>query len=61
VPSHLMDRQLYPFESIKATGIADDNGDKAFDEEPIAPPPRASGTPSVIPIAQPEATTGACS
>ncbi len=61
VPSHLMDRQLYPFASIKATGIADDNGDKAFDEEPIAPPPRASGTPSVIPIAQPEATTGACS
>ena len=61
VPSHLMDRQLYPFESIKATGIADDNGDKAFDEEPIAPPPRASGAPSVIPIAQPEATTGACS
>lgn len=61
VPSHLMDRQLYPFESIKATGIADDAGDKAFDEEPIAPPPRASGAPSVIPIAQPEATTGACS
>ena len=61
VPSHLMDRQLYPFESIKATGVADDEGDKAFDEEPIAPPPRASGAPSVIPIAQPEATTGACS
>ena len=61
VPSHLMDRQLYPFESIKATGIADDAGDKAFDEEPIAPPPRASGAPSVIPIAQPEATAGACS
>jgi tRNA 2-thiocytidine biosynthesis protein TtcA len=61
VPSHLMDRQLYPFESIKATGVADDEGDKAFDEEPIAPPPRASGAPGVIPIAQPEATTGACS
>ena len=41
VPSHLMDRQLFPFERIKVTGEADENGDKAFDEEPLpdtAPP-----------------------
>jgi hypothetical protein len=38
-----------------------EDGDIAFDEEPIAPPLRASGTPSVIPIAQPEASTGVCS
>ena len=48
VPSHLMDRELYPFQTIKATGLADENGDKAFDDEPVgaAPEPRA-----IIPIA----------
>jgi tRNA 2-thiocytidine biosynthesis protein TtcA len=35
VPSHLMDRQLFPFETIEATGVADEDGDKAFDEEPV--------------------------
>ena len=41
VPSHLMDRQLFPFESLKITGVADENGDTAFDEEelPLAPAP----------------------
>jgi tRNA 2-thiocytidine biosynthesis protein TtcA len=40
VPSHLMDRNLYPFTTLKTTGIADPSGDKAFDEddEPCAPP-----------------------
>ncbi|MEZ5644710.1 MAG: tRNA 2-thiocytidine(32) synthetase TtcA [Burkholderiaceae bacterium] len=38
VPSHLMDRKLFPFESIRATGVADEDGDKAFDEEPLAAP-----------------------
>ena len=61
VPSHLMDRKLYPFETIQTTGMPVEDGDIAFDEEPIAPPLRASGTPSVIPIAQPEASTGVCS
>lgn len=39
VPSHLMDRQLFPFETLKTTGVADANGDTAFDEEelPLAP------------------------
>jgi tRNA 2-thiocytidine biosynthesis protein TtcA len=61
VPSHLMDRKLYPFETIQTTGMPVEDGDIAFDDEPIAPPLRASGTPGVIPIAQPEASTGVCS
>jgi tRNA 2-thiocytidine biosynthesis protein TtcA len=32
-PSHLMDRNLYPFASLQATGQADILGDKAFDED----------------------------
>jgi len=38
VPSHLMDRKLFPFESIEVTGEADEDGDKAFDEEPLPEP-----------------------
>lgn len=37
VPSHLMDRSLFPFETLRATGEASEDGDKAFDEEPCAP------------------------
>jgi tRNA 2-thiocytidine biosynthesis protein TtcA len=33
VPSHLMDRKLYPFETIKATGAPVQGGDIAFDED----------------------------
>jgi tRNA 2-thiocytidine biosynthesis protein TtcA len=33
VTSHMMDRQLFPFETIKATGTPDPDGDIAFDEE----------------------------
>ena len=36
-PSHLMDRNLYPFAQLKATGVADPAGDIAFDEEPCLP------------------------
>jgi tRNA 2-thiocytidine biosynthesis protein TtcA len=32
VPSHLMDRSLHPFTELRATGVADANGDLAFDE-----------------------------
>ena len=42
VPSHLMDAGLHDFKNLKATGVPDDNGDKAFDEEPFAEP---VGTP----------------
>ncbi len=41
VPSHLMDRALFPFETLVPTGIADAAGDRAFDEddsELCAPP-----------------------
>ena len=31
--SHLLDRNLYPFESLQATGVADAAGDKAFDDD----------------------------
>ncbi|WP_085317592.1 tRNA 2-thiocytidine(32) synthetase TtcA [Derxia lacustris] len=56
VPSHLMDRSRYPFETIAATGVPDADGDIAFDEadaEPCATPagdapvtfmPRAAGS-----------------
>ena len=33
VPSHLMDHQLYDFRNLQIMGIADEAGDKAFDEE----------------------------
>jgi tRNA 2-thiocytidine biosynthesis protein TtcA len=33
VPSHLMDRRLYPFGTLKASGVADAGGDKAFDAD----------------------------
>jgi tRNA 2-thiocytidine biosynthesis protein TtcA len=33
VKSHLLDRNLHPFESLQPTGAADPAGDKAFDED----------------------------
>jgi tRNA 2-thiocytidine biosynthesis protein TtcA len=36
VPSHLMDRNLYPFASLKTTGAADPGGDRAFDDDVVA-------------------------
>jgi tRNA 2-thiocytidine biosynthesis protein TtcA len=40
VPSHLMDRNLYPFTTLQARGVADPDGDKAFDDDdPCAAPP----------------------
>jgi tRNA 2-thiocytidine biosynthesis protein TtcA len=33
VPSHLMDARLYDFKGLQATGVPDEDGDKAFDEE----------------------------
>jgi tRNA 2-thiocytidine biosynthesis protein TtcA len=39
VKSHLLDRNLYPFTTLKTTGVADASGDVAFDDEPCAPPP----------------------
>ncbi|MDF3036525.1 MAG: ttcA, partial [Paucimonas sp.] len=48
VPSHLMDRSLFDFTGLSATGIPDQNGDIAFDEEPCS-----TGSPtSIIPLTQ---------
>jgi tRNA 2-thiocytidine biosynthesis protein TtcA len=33
VPSHLLDRKLYPFTTLATTGVPDRNGDKAFDDD----------------------------
>ncbi len=38
VPSHLLDRKLHPFQTLRATGVADADGDKAFDDEPLPEP-----------------------
>ena len=32
-PSHLLDRNLHPFATLQATGVANRNGDKAFDDD----------------------------
>ena len=41
-PSHLMDRNLYPFTTLQTTGTVNPDGDRAFDEEdPCAPPAAA--------------------
>ena len=37
VPSHLMDRSRYDFQGLKATGLASDEGDRAFDPPEITP------------------------
>jgi tRNA 2-thiocytidine biosynthesis protein TtcA len=37
--SHLMDRNLFPFATLQATGLADPQGDKAFDDDGCAEPP----------------------
>ena len=46
VPSHLMDRKLYPFETIQTTGMPVEDGDIAFDDEPL---PKLD-VPSIIPV-----------
>ena len=38
VPSHLMDAKQYDFQGLRATGVASEDGDKAFDEEAFAAP-----------------------
>ena len=55
VPSHMMDRKLYPFQTLQATGVADAGGDRAFDEDEdaCASPAPAAGA------AQPVAWLGA--
>ena len=43
VPSHLLDGALYDFVNARATGVASEDGDKAFDEEEFPVPPPLPG------------------
>jgi tRNA 2-thiocytidine biosynthesis protein TtcA len=47
VPSHLMDRDMFGFVDLKTDGVANPNGDIAFDEEPCSTP---STVPGIIPL-----------
>ncbi|MCX7256499.1 MAG: tRNA 2-thiocytidine(32) synthetase TtcA [Polaromonas sp.] len=38
VPSHLMDSKRHDFKNIKTTGVADEDGDKAFDADEFPAP-----------------------
>jgi tRNA 2-thiocytidine biosynthesis protein TtcA len=49
VPSHLLDRNLYPFATLQATGVADPGGDRAFDDDQSCGPPVA-GTVRFTPM-----------
>jgi tRNA 2-thiocytidine biosynthesis protein TtcA len=49
VPSHLMDRQLFDFAAVHATGRPEPDGDLGFDADPaLGPAPEAAG--GVIPL-----------
>ncbi|KQT09411.1 tRNA 2-thiocytidine(32) synthetase TtcA [Ramlibacter sp. Leaf400] len=43
VPSHLGDGTLYDFKGLSATGVASEDGDKAFDTEDFTAPPTLPG------------------
>ncbi|MBW8830308.1 MAG: tRNA 2-thiocytidine(32) synthetase TtcA [Burkholderiales bacterium] len=43
VPSHMMDRNLYPFTSLQTTGVASPGGDRAFDDDDDCGPKESSG------------------
>ncbi|WP_082955301.1 tRNA 2-thiocytidine(32) synthetase TtcA [Tepidimonas fonticaldi] len=45
VPSHLMDRGLYDFAGVRATGRPDADGDHAFDAEELPMPQPFAATP----------------
>ena len=45
VPSHLMDGTRHDFKGLRVTGVASEDGDKAFDAEEFA-------TPSSLPALQ---------
>ena len=46
--SHLHDRNLYPFAALQATGVADPQGDRAFDEDDEACAAPATGRPVAL-------------
>ncbi len=46
--SHMTDRALFPFETIRATGRPDPQGDKAFDEDDDCASPVNAAAPQVV-------------
>ena len=44
VPSHMMDKKLFPFETIQATGQATADGDIAFDDDESCATPSANAS-----------------
>ncbi len=44
VPSHMMDKKLYPFTTLQTTGVVNPDGDRAFDED------EGCATPAAQPI-----------
>ena len=58
VPSHLMDRSLFDFAAVRATGRPEPDGDIAFDDEPAlvatmqrALPDAVDAPPAIVPVA----------
>jgi tRNA 2-thiocytidine biosynthesis protein TtcA len=41
VPSHMMDKKLYPFTTLQTTGVVNPDGDRAFDEDEDCATPAA--------------------
>ena len=50
VPSHLMDGSKFDFKGLKATGVADPEGDKAFDADEF--PAAAANFPASLQVVQ---------
>ncbi|MDQ7974916.1 MAG: tRNA 2-thiocytidine(32) synthetase TtcA, partial [Rhodocyclaceae bacterium] len=46
-PSHLLDGTLHDFKGLKATGVADEDGDKAFDPPELPPLAPSSAMPAL--------------
>jgi len=54
VPSHLMDRDLFPFETLQTTGQPSDEGDTVFDAEaPSGPAGPGAGMPVAVALPLP--------
>ena len=50
VPSHLMDRNLFPFATLQTTGVADPHGDRAFDDDDECGPVADASAAMPVPI-----------
>ena len=59
VPSHMLDRKLFPFTTIQAHGRPDPDGDRAFDEQEDCGSAALAGPggPTIIPVHRAESNT----